>query len=83
MRLSVLRGAPCGATWDAAGRLLGFEVRDAVERIGLEAQFFCSADPANWDPLWGKSPVHVAGHLHRRALVRAIECHSCAKRGGK
>jgi len=39
----------------------------------LEVQFFCSADPANWDPIYGKSPVHFAGHIHDAALKKAIQ----------
>jgi len=38
----------------------------------LEVQFFCSADPAGWDPIYGKSPVHFAGHIHDAALKKAI-----------
>ncbi len=72
-RLVVVRGAPCGATWQAAKRVRGLPIREAVMRIGLETQFFCSADPSGWDPLYGKSPVHFAGHVHGRALGRAIE----------
>ena len=41
--------------------------------MGLEPQFFCSADPAGWDPIWGKSPVHFAGKVHSAALAKAIE----------
>ncbi len=72
-RLEVVRGAPCGATWDAANRVGGLSLEEAVVRIGLETQFFCSADPAGWDPLWGKSPVHFAGEVHMAALRRALE----------
>jgi len=69
----VVRGAPCGATWDAAARLVGERVEKAGERIGLETQFFCSADPAHWDILHGKSPVHFAGSMHQKALDRALK----------
>lgn len=69
----VLRGAPCGASWKAAEKMRGMPVSDAVIRIGLEAQFFCSADPAGWDPLWGKSPVHLAADLHAHAFIKAVE----------
>jgi hypothetical protein len=70
--VKVLRGAPCGATWDAANRVLGLPLAEAVVRIGLETQFFCSADPAGWDPIHGKSPVHFAGEVHMAALKRAL-----------
>ena len=70
--VKVLRGAPCGATWDAANRVVGLPLEEAVVRIGLETQFFCSADPAGWDPIHGKSPVHFAGEVHMAALKRAL-----------
>lgn len=69
----VVRGAPCGATWAAAKRLIGHPVDDAVRKIGLETQFFCSADPSGWDPIYGKSPVHFAGRIHSKELQKAID----------
>jgi thymidylate synthase len=71
--VTVLRGAPCGATWEAAQRLRGYSVDDAPVRMGLDTQFFCTADPSNWDPIWGKSPVHLAADLHRAALMAALK----------
>jgi hypothetical protein len=68
----VVRGAPCGATWHAAGRLRGVAAAAAAERFGLEVQYGCTADPAGWDPVHGKSPVHFAGHVHAAALRRAL-----------
>jgi hypothetical protein len=72
-KVTVLRGAPCGATWEAAARMTGAPVKDAPVRMGLEVQFFCTADPSGWDPMYGKSPVHLAGDIHRAALQKAIE----------
>ncbi len=46
---------------------------EAPTQLGLVTQFFCTADPAGWDPLYGKSPVHFAGEVHRAALLRALE----------
>ena len=69
----VKRGAPCGATWEAAERMRGYTVEEAPVRMGLDTQFFCTADPSNWDPIWGKSPVHLAADLHRAALAAAIK----------
>ncbi len=71
--INVARGAPCGATWKAASKINGYHVEDAAVRIGLETQFFCSADPAGWDPIYGKSPVHFAGKVHNKALESAIK----------
>lgn len=71
-RIKVLRGAPCGATWDAAKRVEGLPLEEAIFRIGLETQYFCSADPSGWDPMYGKSPVHFAGDVHIAAFKKAL-----------
>ena len=71
-RVEVIRGAPCGATWDAARRVEGLPLEDAIFRIGLETQYFCSADPSGWDPIHGKSPVHFAGEVHIAAFKKAL-----------
>ncbi len=70
--MEVLRGAPCGATWEAAPRVIGMPVDQAAVRIGLEVQYLCVADPAGWDPIHGKSPVHFAGKVHQQAFLRAL-----------
>ncbi len=72
-RIKVLRGAPCGATWDAAERIVGLPEDKAAVRIGLEVQYFCVADPSAWDPISGKSSVHLAGEFHKAALKRALK----------
>ena len=51
----------------------GLSVDEAPVRMGLEPQFFCTANPAGWDPIYGKSPVHFAGNIHSQALARAIK----------
>ena len=40
--------------------------------MGLDTQFYCFADPAGWDPIHGKSPVHFAGKVHSKALADAV-----------
>lgn len=71
--ICVVRGAPCGATWEAVVGLIGETPEEAVRKIGLFTQFSCSADPAGWDPIYGKSPVHFAGKVHSKALSRAVD----------
>ena len=71
--VETLRGAPCGATWEAGQRIVGLTLEEAPVRIGLETQYSCVANPAGWDPITGKSPVHVAGDLHKAALLRALK----------
>lgn len=73
IQIEILRGAPCGATWKAAARIIGIPTDEAPIRIGLDTQFFCSADPAGWDPIYGKSPVHLAGELHSAAIKKALK----------
>ena len=71
--ITVLKGAPCGATWQAASRILNLPVDEALVRIGLDVQYFCTANPAGWDPIHGKSPVHLAGKTHQKALAAALQ----------
>ncbi len=71
-RMDVIRGAPCGATWHAARKMAGLTLQEALTRFGLEVQFFCTADPANWDPIYEKSPVHMAADVHSAALKRFL-----------
>lgn len=68
----VVRGAPCGASWEAARRMLGVDIGEAPRKMGLDTQFYCFADPAGWDPIHGKSPVHFAGKVHSKALTDAV-----------
>ena len=72
-RIEVGRGAPCGATWYAAQKVLGMPVEEGIIRYGLEVQFFCSANPAGWDPIWGKSPVHLAADIHSNVLKVGVK----------
>lgn len=71
--VEVVRGAPCAATWEVVKKLIGTPVTDAPRKIGLEVQYFCSANTAGWDPIYGKSPVHFAGKVHSQALINAID----------
>lgn len=70
--IRVKRGAPCGATWFAAKKMLGKGVQEALEAMGREAQFCCIADPSAFDPITGKSQVHFAGDAHWVALKKAL-----------
>lgn len=71
--IKVLRGAPCGVTWLAAEKIQGLEIEEALQKIGLETQFGCTADPSDWDPIYGKSPVHLASNFHTAALQKALD----------
>ncbi len=71
--IKVSKGAPCGATWHAAKKIKNMPIERALTRFGLEVQFFCSADPASWDPIWGKSPVHLAADIHGAVLKAGLK----------
>ncbi len=70
--IKVLRGAPCGATWEALQEYVGCKVEEVLTRLPRQVQYFCSADPSGFDPVSGKSPVHYAGYVHIAALKKAI-----------
>jgi hypothetical protein len=72
-KVEVLRAAPCGATQKAADLMRGGLAAEAPTRFGLATQFGCIANPAGWDPIYGKSPVHFAGHVHSKAFARGME----------
>ncbi len=40
--------------------------------MGLSAQLLCKADTSGWDPIHGTSPIHFAGHIHAKALKKAL-----------
>lgn len=71
--IAVVRGAPCGATWDALQDYIGCSVEEVLTRLPRQVQYFCSADPSGFDPVSGKSPVHFAGYVHIAALKKALE----------
>ncbi len=71
--IEVVRGAPCGATWEAIVNLIGCPIELAMNKLPLQVQQNCFANPAAFDPVSGKSPLHYAGHVHIAALKKAIE----------
>lgn len=70
--IQVKRGAPCGATWEAAPLVVGLDPETAASRLALELQYRCAASPASWDPVRGRSPLHLAADLHRAAFLRGL-----------
>lgn len=71
--IAVKRGASCGATWEAAQNLVGMSVAEALTTIAREVQYLCTADPAAFDPVSGKSSLHYAGEVHFQALQKALQ----------
>ena len=71
--IEVLRGAPCGATWQVVSKIIGLPANESVSTIAREAQYICKADPSNFDPLSSKSPLHYAGDVHAAALRKALK----------
>lgn len=71
--VEVIRGAPCGATWKVVEEVVGQTMEEALFLLPRLVQYNCSANPARFDPVSGKSPVHYAGDTHRAALKKAIK----------
>ena len=69
----VKRGASCGATWEAAPKVIGLLVEEALPTLAREVQYLCCADPSNFDPISGKSALHYAGDVHAAALKKAVK----------
>ncbi len=72
-QIEVVRGAPCGASWEAIKNLIGCPVEEAMSKLPRQVQYNCFANPSAWDPVSGKSPVHYAGYVHIAALKKALE----------
>jgi len=70
-RITVRRGASCGATWAAVEKIIGLDVETALPELAREVQYLCVADPSAFDPVTGKSSLHHAGHVHIAALKKA------------
>ncbi|NOZ85481.1 MAG: hypothetical protein GXP49_04300 [Deltaproteobacteria bacterium] len=65
------RQASCGATLKAAQKIVGFSPKDALQKYGLEVQFFCKAKTK--PGLFLKNPIHVAAEIHTAALELALD----------
>ena len=71
--IEVVRGAPCGASWETLSEIIGLSVDQALILLPRLVQYHCTANPSRFDPVSGKSPVHYAGHVHRAALKKSID----------
>ncbi|MFH1215983.1 MAG: DUF166 family (seleno)protein DfsP [Pseudomonadota bacterium] len=70
--LRVVRGASCGASWEVREKIIGLTTDQALECFAREVQYLCPTDPSNFDPVTGKSALHIAGNVHVNALEKAI-----------
>lgn len=69
----VKKGAPCGATWVAAEKVVGLPLKEAGHRFALEVQFICRG-AAGYEIAQGKkAPLHFAGDVHLTAFKRAVD----------
>jgi len=71
--IKVIKGAPCGASWDIKEGLLGLNIEDALVLVGRLVQYHCTANPSAFDPITQKSAVHFAGKVHQLALKKGIK----------
>lgn len=65
--VNVIRGAPCGSTWQMAEKLIGIPVNDAPARAGLLIQQYpCRA-------VRGKlGGIHESAQIHKKAVEQAL-----------
>ncbi len=71
--IKVLRAASCGATFQVTREIIGMPVDIAPTEISRRIQYICLSDPSDFDPITGKSALHFAGEVHKRALEMAIK----------
>jgi hypothetical protein len=70
--VDVLRGAPCGSTHYMAEKLPGTKISDAKPRAGTLVQIYPCLASRKVDRFFGDSPIHVAGKIAEKALVKAL-----------
>jgi hypothetical protein len=69
--IKVKKGAPCGATWEAAEKIKGTKIEDAGSKIALELQYLCKAATGYDVAKSKKAPLHLAGDVHKKAFEKA------------
>ncbi|AKB23692.1 Thymidylate synthase [Methanosarcina sp. MTP4] len=66
--VEVIKGAPCGSTWQMAKDLVGVPVKDAPPKAGLLVQQYpCRAIRGEM------GGIHESAELHKQALIKALE----------
>lgn len=71
--VEVSRGAPCGSTWYMAEKLVGTRVEEAAERAAILVQTYPCLASRQVDRIFSDAPIHVAGHVARAAVERALK----------
>jgi hypothetical protein len=71
--VKVRRGAPCGSTHFMAGELPGTCIEEAGARAGTLVQIYPCLASRKVDRHFGDAPIHVAGHIAKRAVEKALE----------
>jgi hypothetical protein len=70
--VDVLRGAPCGSTWQMADKLAGTKVNEAAAKAGTLVQIYPCFASRKVERFLGDSPIHMAGHIAGKALEKAL-----------
>lgn len=72
LEVLVIRGAPCGSTWDAAEEVIGLHLEEALPRFGLSVQHHCHA-PTGYDAVLSKkAPLHLAADAQGDVFKDAV-----------
>jgi hypothetical protein len=69
--IRVVKGAPCGATWDAAEKVKGTDIKEAPAKMALELQYKCKASTGYDVAKSKKAALHLAGDVHKKAFKKA------------
>ena len=72
-KIDVIRGAPCGSTWFMAEKLPGTKVDEAGAKAGALVQIYPCLASRRVERLLGDAPIHVAGHIVKKAVEKALE----------
>ena len=73
--VEVERGAPCGSTWYMSEKLFGVNIHEAGSRAGTLVQIFPCLASRKIDPLLQDAPIHIAGHIAKKAVEKSIKEH--------
>lgn len=71
--VEVLRGAPCGSTFYMAEKLEGCSVEEAGARAATLVQIYPCLASRKVDRFFEDAPIHVAGHITKKAVEEALE----------
>ncbi|MFN2189568.1 MAG: DUF166 domain-containing protein, partial [Candidatus Promineifilaceae bacterium] len=71
-QVEVIRDACCGCAHFAAERLVGANLTDSIQDVGLHHHHYPCQASMGIDPLFGDTLMHVSGNIMKDALKEAL-----------